>query len=60
MIPTWFSRHDALTTRTTLVEALMQTIQGSKNSSTKWVIDLEEQHEGIESTYVAFGSGVIV
>jgi len=34
--------HDALATQATLMETLVQTIQGSKDSSTKWVVDVEE------------------
>jgi hypothetical protein len=58
MTPTWFLKHDALATRATLVEALVQTIQGFEDRSTKWAVDLEKQHEGIELTSIASGSGV--
>ncbi len=36
----------------------MQTIQGFEDKFTKWVVDLEEQHEGNELTFIASGSGV--
>jgi hypothetical protein len=58
MTPTWFSRHGALATQTTLVEALVWTIQISEDIFIEWVVDLEKQHEGIESTSIASGSGV--